>query len=289
MAAKPQVAVVGAGRWGSTLAAAVAGAAYRVSEIVPGKSRQSRRRAQELARRLGARVADSSDVLTADLIWICVPDREIARAAGQLARVLAPQNKIIFHSSGALPSQQLRVLRQAGAAVASVHPLMTFVHDVNASLKGVPFAVEGDARATRLARRIVRHLGGKSFSVAPRSKISYHAWCGFLSPLLIELLVSAEAVARHAGLSRPAARTMALPILRQTLANYARLGPAASFSGPLVRGDTEVMREHLRALKQIPAAREVYLALARAGLQYLPVGSRKEMERILRVRKSRSS
>ncbi len=53
--------------------------------------------------------------------------------------------------------------------------------------------------------------------------------------------------------------------LRQTLANYAKLGPAASFSGPIVRGDAHVVGKHMKELKKIPEAREVYLALARAS------------------------
>ena len=72
-----------------------------------------------------------------------------------------------------------------------------------------------------------------------------------------------------------------LPILEQTLANYAKLGPAASFSGPIVRGDVETVRQHLRAISGMPAIREVYRALAKAALAYLPVKNRRKLEKIL--------
>jgi predicted short-subunit dehydrogenase-like oxidoreductase (DUF2520 family) len=72
-----------------------------------------------------------------------------------------------------------------------------------------------------------------------------------------------------------------LPIVQQTLANYAKIGPAGAFSGPIVRGDAQVVRQHLRELKKIPEARAVYLALARAGLRYLPARNRRELERLL--------
>jgi predicted short-subunit dehydrogenase-like oxidoreductase (DUF2520 family) len=73
-----------------------------------------------------------------------------------------------------------------------------------------------------------------------------------------------------------------LPIVRQTLANYAKLGPAGAFSGPIVRGDAQVVRRHVKELKKIPGAKDVYLALARAGIRYLPSRNRKELEKLLK-------
>jgi predicted short-subunit dehydrogenase-like oxidoreductase (DUF2520 family) len=102
------------------------------------------------------------------------------------------------------------------------------------------------------------------------------------SPLLLAFLVTLEEAARAAGLTRKDARHKSLPIIRQTLANYSRLGPAHSFSGPLVRGDAETVAKHLAALKKHPGAREVYVALARAAMRGLPVKNRDELKRLLR-------
>jgi predicted short-subunit dehydrogenase-like oxidoreductase (DUF2520 family) len=150
------------------------------------------------------------------------------------------------------------------------------------SLQGVPFAIEGDPAALRVARKIARDLGAETFLVSKSKKAAYHAWGGFTSPLLIALLVTGEKVAKAAGLSAPEARKKMLPIVRQTLANYAKLGPAGAFSGPIVRGDIQVVSKHVRELKKIPGAKEVYLALARARFRYLPVRNRKELEKLLK-------
>ena len=72
------------------------------------------------------------------------------------------------------------------------------------------------------------------------------------SPLLLAFLVTLEEAAHAAGLTRQDARRKSLPIIQQTLANYSRLGPARSFSGPLVRGDAETVAKHLAALKKHP-------------------------------------
>jgi len=73
-----------------------------------------------------------------------------------------------------------------------------------------------------------------------------------------------------------------LPILGQTLANYARLGAPGSFSGPIVRGDIETVKKHLSVLRGVPGAREVYVALARVALRDLPAKNRVALEKILK-------
>ncbi len=282
MATKPRIAIVGAGRLGTALTQELKRAGYTISEIISRNTTASKRKAHELARKVKARAStcDGAD-LNADLVWFCVPDREIAAASLQLASVDAWKKKIAFHSSGALPSDELKALRRAGAALASVHPMMTFVSGSIPSLKGVPFAVEGDATAVRAARQIVRNLGGEAFTIRKQHKAAYHAWGAFASPLLVAALVTAEHLARKAGLSATKARRKMLPIVRQTITNYEALGPAGAFSGPIVRGDAEIVCKHLQVLKNVPEATEVYLALARAALRYLPVRNLAKLKQAL--------
>jgi predicted short-subunit dehydrogenase-like oxidoreductase (DUF2520 family) len=288
---KPTVAIVGAGSLATFLAVALHDAGFTITEIVARDSPRSRRHARSLAAKVGAQgVTAHSGALDATLLWFCVPDREICGAASSLAGNLAARKRgrvhsnfrFAFHSSGALLSRELEPLRKAGAAVASVHPLMTFVAGTHPSLTGVPFAIEGDHAAKRVARRIVRELGGESFSLPAARKAAYHAWATLTSPLLLAFLVTLEEAARAAGFTRKDARRKSLPIIRQTLANYSRLGPAQSFSGPLVRGDADTVARHLVVLKKHPGPREVYVALARAALRGLPVKNREGLRRLLR-------
>jgi predicted short-subunit dehydrogenase-like oxidoreductase (DUF2520 family) len=284
MAAKPRIAIVGPGRLGRALALELKRARYTICEIVSGSSTASKPKAADLARRVKAHFSTSDRArLDADLVWFCVPDREIASSSRQLASVSDWTKKIAFHSSGALASDELKPLRQCGAAVASVHPLMTFVTGSMPSLMGVPFAMEGDAAALRSARQIVHALGGKAFTIRKQYKAAYHAWGAFASPLLVAMLVTAEQLARKAGLSAVEARKKMLPIVRQTIANYGALGAAGAFSGPIVRGDAEIVRKHLQVARKVPEATQVYLALARAALQYLPARNRGQLKRALDV------
>jgi predicted short-subunit dehydrogenase-like oxidoreductase (DUF2520 family) len=279
---KPAIAIVGAGNLGSALSLALSHTRYRVSEIVSRQSASSRKRAAALARRIGARrvVLEKNEIL-AEVIWLCVPDRDITSCAKALARSQC-NGRIALHSSGAFGSDALQPLHERGLAVASVHPLMTFVPGVVPSFRGVPFAVEGDQEAVTTARNIVSSLGGKSYLISHKDKSLYHAWATFTSPLLTILLEAAERVACAAHVSPSQARRRAAPILHQTVENYVQQGAARGFSGPIIRGDAATVRRHLKVLRTVPGTREVYVALARSALKTLPVRNRSTLKKLLR-------
>lgn len=276
------ITIVGAGSLAGALAVALNGAGYRVDEIVSRGRAASLRRARNLAAIVGASaVALPRARLRAEIVWFCVPDGAIASAAKSLRDAADWRGKVTLHSSGALASDELAELRRRGAAIASVHPLMTFVPGSQPSVAGVSFAIEGDKKAVRAARAIVLDLGGLPFAIRKRHKEAYHAWGMFASPLLTALLAAGERIAAAAGIPRNAARRRMLPILEQTLANYAALGASHSFSGPIARGDVKTVEKHLRVLREIPEARDIYIALARAALRDLPAKNRAGLERVL--------
>ena len=191
------------------------------------------------------------------------------------------KGKIAFHSSGVLASDALQALRKRGAAVASVHPLMTFVRGSVPDLAEVPFAIQGDGKAARVAFKVVKDLGGIPVPIRNDDKVPYHAFATMICPLLVALVAAAEETAGAAGLSRKIARRRMMPIVRQTLTNYAKVGPAKSFSGPIVRGDVETIREHMKVIRKLSAATNAYAGLARSALAYLPSRNAKEIQQLL--------
>lgn len=286
MAAKPSIAVVGPGNLATALSLALRRAGYRISEVVSRDLPESKARARRLARKLSARTATHvSAQLEAEVVWLCVTDDAIAPCARALARALDRKGnwkgKIALHSSGALTSDQLAPLRKRGASVAALHPMMTFVGGAGPYLKGVAFAVEGDRAAVAVARRIARDLGGHVFRIEKRNKTLYHAFGSFSSPLMIATLAMAERVARAAGVPKASVRNAMLPITRRTFDNFLRGGTAAAFSGPINRGDVRTVARHLRALRKVRGAREIYVALARSVLDTLPVKNRAALRKLL--------
>lgn len=277
--AKPTITIVGPGNLGAALAVALHAAGYRVEELI---SRGVSPKLRQQARKIGAGASSLTQArLDSRIVWLCVPDDAIAAVATALALRADWKGKIALHSSGALPSDELQPLRRQGAPIASIHPMMTFVRDSSPVLAGVLFTVEGDPAAVRAARGIVRDLKGEIFTIDKRNKTLYHACGSFSSPLVIATLAMAERVASAAGMTATVARKAIAPILRQTIDNYVRNGAAAAFSGPIIRGDLDTIRRHLRELKKVPHAREVYVALVRSALDTLPVSRRDELRKLL--------
>ncbi|HTS07406.1 MAG TPA: DUF2520 domain-containing protein [Candidatus Eisenbacteria bacterium] len=283
MAGRPQIAIVGPGNLGSALAIALRRAGYPIEIVLSRRTSSSVKRSRTLAREVGASLQTTLRVTNGRVIWFCVPDSQIARVSTQLAKNLkSAKGLIALHSSGALTSDELKGLQRKGARAASVHPLMTFVAGSQPSLSGVPFVIEGDAAAVRVARQIVRDLKGVTYSIRKYDKAAYHAWGAFVSPLLTSLLAASERVAKLAGLNQRSAQRRAIPILLQTLANYASFGAAGAFSGPIARGDVETVKRHLHVLKRVPSARRAYVVLAQAALHYLPARNKRELLSSLR-------
>jgi predicted short-subunit dehydrogenase-like oxidoreductase (DUF2520 family) len=275
--------VVGPGRLGSALAANLYRAGWRVESLVVRRGTRVPARVTKLARKVGARVVRLGEAeIPPAVVWIAVPDDEIASVAAELAAGQTWLGRVVFHCSGAVTSEALEPLRAKGAKVASVHPLMTFAANTEPSLEGVRFGVEGDAAAVRLAKRIVRELGGVAVEIGKEDKVLYHAFGAFASPMLIALMVAMEEVGKAAGFEPKKLRAIAGPLLRQTLGNYVERGAADAFTGPFVRGDVAVIARHLAALETVPLAREVYLALARVGVEKLPVKNRRAVHKIVR-------
>lgn len=286
------VSLIGSGNLAQALAPALRSVGYRISTIAFRNTASSRRRATALARRVGAQTIPVDQAgLDADVTWVLHTDDALPETARRLSsnvisrKSASPKSawkgKIVFHSSGALTSDVLAPLRRAGAYVASVHPLMTFVPGTQPDFKNIPLAVEGDPQALAAAKRIAARLGAEVFTIKKQSKVLYHALGSFSSPLLMSTLATAERVGQAAGLSRQQTRKMIGPIVEQTIRNYLQNSAADAFSGPIKRGDVDTVRRHLRDLRKTPEARQVYRALVKSALRELPARNRRALSTLL--------
>jgi predicted short-subunit dehydrogenase-like oxidoreductase (DUF2520 family) len=283
------ITLVGAGNLSQALLRLLSSAGYRIDEIVIRPNSSRKLAVAKIARAVGARVAAAEDATwSAGVIWLAVSDGAIAECANSLAPRANWKGKVVLHSSGALSSNELAALRRRGAHVASVHPMMTFVSGRAPKVSGVAWTLEGDAKATPVAREIVRSLGGLPIAIDPKHKSLYHAFGAFLSPLLVVHLEIASQLALASGIARRELGAVMRPIIDQTLRNFfANLsedgGSGRAFSGPLIRGDVETIECHLRVLKAFPAALDLYVSLVSGALRsHLPVKKAASIRRALR-------
>ncbi len=281
---KPSVSFVGAGRLARALAPALKNKGYTLDEFLV-RGHLSRKKVNAgLAKTLLAEARLIKDArFRSTIIWLCVPDDAIAPLAARLASSYDWEGKVVFHSSGALPSSALAALRKRGASVASIHPMMSFSDVPMPIVAGIVFGVEGDARAARLARRIVRDLGGTTLLLKEEDKTIYHLMSTFGSPLLIALLAGAEQLGGELRLSPASTRKAIAPLLQVTVKNYVLSGAKLAFTGPVRRGDINTIKMHLDALNSFPNLREVYCALLKIATSVLPTRRTREINSLLRA------
>ena len=187
------------------------------------------------------------------------------------------RQRIALHASGALTSDALAALGEQAVlgkhafSLASLHPLVS-VSDATSgagNLRGAFYCLEGEARALREARKIVRALGGQSFSVAARDKSLYHAAAVITSGHTVALFSLATMLLARCGLSDTRSRRVLLPLLASTLANLAAHAPEEALTGTFARADLTTVRKHLAALQTagMRDAISVYALLGERSLQ----------------------
>jgi len=185
----------------------------------------------------------------ADLFLISVPDDQIAGVAKELSNLRLDRKPTVLHTSGALSSEVLLPLAARGWSVGSLHPLIS-IPDAGASVRGAFWSVEGDRRAVRLAKMLVRDLGGTSFSIRSADKALYHAAAVMTSGSVTALFDVALEMLVAAGLTRKIARQVLQPLLVSTVHNLETKDTSLALTGTFSRGDVETVKRHLAALKQ---------------------------------------
>jgi predicted short-subunit dehydrogenase-like oxidoreductase (DUF2520 family) len=265
------LSIIGAGRVGRALGRRLRELGWKIGAVVT-RSEPSARRAVRSIGAGHARAFLTRQVLAAQVILITTPDRSAADVAEELARVGAEElhGKIVLHTSGALSSAVLAPVKKCGAAVGSMHPLQSFSGVGVPPLEGKVFAIEGDTAAVRIARQIARTLGAVPVHIDGAKKPLYHAAGALAAGNVLALMEAATRLMTAAGMKRREAVRALLPLTRQVLENFERLGPRAAWTGPLSREDFGVVAAHFEAMQDLPPQfSETYEAVNRLAAQVL--------------------
>ena len=247
------VGVVGAGRVGAVLGAALADAGHRVVAAAAVSTASHERAARLLP---AAEILPADEVARAakDLLLVAVPDDVLGGVvAGLRSTGALDAGQLVAHTSGA---HGLGVLGDVNGM--ALHPAMTFTGE-DADLDRLPGIAWGvTTRDKAFATRIVADLGGVPEWIAEDARPLYHAALAHGANHLVTLVNEAADLLRAAGVQHP--RAVLDPLLHAALDNALRLGDAA-LTGPVSRGDAGTVRRHLDRIA--PESVPAYLALAR--------------------------
>lgn len=261
--------VVGAGRVGRTLARLwQGGRTFRIGSVLT----RSAASAREAVTFIGAgRAADAIAHMDPAEVWmLATPDGEIAGCCAALARSgLLRAGDIVFHVSGALGSAELKAADAVGAGIASVHPLKSFADPVEAArtFAGTRCVAEGGASALTTLRPAFEAAGARVSEIDPQHKVLYHAASVMVCNYLTALLETGLRGYAAAGIGREVAPSVMEPLVRETVDNVFRLGTTGALTGPIARGDADVVAGHLAALHALdPAMAALYRQLGAVAL-----------------------
>jgi predicted short-subunit dehydrogenase-like oxidoreductase (DUF2520 family) len=205
-------AIVGAGRLGHALAAALRDAGLEVEGPLGRGARPE-----------------------APVVLLTVPDDEI-RAAAE-----ATPAQLIGHCSGATT---LEVFGDREGF--SLHPLMT-APEHGASFAGAGCAVAGTSdRALDVARGLATALRMTAVEVPDEDRAAYHAAASIAANFLVTLEGAAERLAATAGVPRE----LLVPLARAALENWAADGAEQALTGPVARGDETTIARQREAIEQ---------------------------------------
>lgn len=264
----PRVHVIGAGRAGVGIARLLAHSDVEIGCVFA----RSAAAATLAAKRIGdgLPVTAMAEALTdGALTLVAVPENALARVAAELAAGPPRRDAIALHVSGSLPGAVLAPLRTRGVAVGSMHPLASFADAERPpeSLRGVTFDVDGDPAARAAAGDLVRRLGGRVLELHEDGKPLFHAAAALASNGFVALFDVAQQMAERSGAPAMATRVALTELARSTVENVGQLGAPHALTGPIERGQVEIVERHLAALRAAaPELLEAYRVFARATL-----------------------
>jgi predicted short-subunit dehydrogenase-like oxidoreductase (DUF2520 family) len=260
--ARLRVGVVGVGRVGAALGAALARAGHPVV-AVSGVSTASLRRAERLLP--GVPILAPDEVVdAADFVLLAVPDDALRSLVAGLATTGAWRaGQLVGHTSGAHGIGVLDPAAARGVLPLALHPVMTFTgrpEDVD-RVEGAAFGVTAPDELRPVAESLVVEMGGEPVWVPELARPLYHAALTVGANHLVTVVNDALGLLAQAAVEQPV-RLLA-PLLSAALDNALRLGDAA-LTGPVSRADIATLGTHVRTLAaEAPDVLPSYLAMAR--------------------------
>jgi predicted short-subunit dehydrogenase-like oxidoreductase (DUF2520 family) len=203
------------------------------------------------------------------LVVLAVRDPEIPRQAEALrdARCL-PDGAAVVHCAGSRGPDVLAPLRDAGVAVAQMHPLLAFASTRHPpSLRGAALQLRGDPEAVRRARALGHRLAMRPVELEGMNLELYHAAAALLANGAVGLAAGAEHLLREGGCPSDEIPRLLAPLLASVAGNLQALGLPEALTGPVRRGDATAVATHRARLRRTaPQLVSLYDAAVRSQL-----------------------
>ena len=267
---KKEFSIIGCGRLGISLAVFLSKQGY-IPRAFSSKSLESIDKAIGLAGAGTGYEKPWEAARAVGLVFITTPDTLIEPVCEKIASEGGFNSRsVVFHLSGALASDILVSAKEAGAVTGSIHPLQAFApyeEDQKSPFRDINMSIEGEEKAVELGKEIVNALKAHSFTIPTNAKTLYHASAVVASNYLVTVENFALELLQQAGLSEDNAYEILEPLILGSLNNIKKRGSINALTGPVARGDDEIVSRHLTDIEQqLPQFSALYKTLGRYTL-----------------------
>ncbi|HEX6287162.1 MAG TPA: Rossmann-like and DUF2520 domain-containing protein [Acidimicrobiia bacterium] len=183
-----------------------------------------------------------------DIVFIAVRDDDIAEVSEQIAPIVEHAG-VVAHLSGFTPVLALHHLQERDIAVGGFHPLVSLPDPQTGAgaLAGGFVGIGGDPLAVDMLTHFASTLGMEHFRLDDEARPAYHAAAAAAANFVVASLALSGDLFDSAGIDPRVSR----PLVERVVANVFDKGPAASLTGPIVRGDIETVIGHLTAAHEV--------------------------------------
>jgi predicted short-subunit dehydrogenase-like oxidoreductase (DUF2520 family) len=205
----------------------------------------------------------------ADITLIATPDDLISSTCAMLGKSkYLKQGSIVLHCSGSLTTDALIAAKEKGCYLASIHPMRSFANPKLSisQYPGTYCAMEGDAEARVTIRCLFDAIGSITYEIEKEKKSLYHAAGVFAANYLVTLAQQAFLCLQEVGIEKKMAMNVIANLMSSTVTNLEKTqSPQESLTGPIKRGDSSTIHQHLRSLANLEQ-KKLYSALGIATL-----------------------
>lgn len=238
------IAVIGPGRVGTPLSAALRKSGYGVETFT----------------RENTSAGDHRDLSAYDLAFCTVPDPELPSLVGGVKQL---PTMGLAHTSGQVRNASL------GEKVSMFHPIMSFRGGESADIfVRCPIGISGTKETVSQLSAIAGKIGALPFEIDEERKENYHLAAMFASVFPYVLLLNARELAEECGIPADQVAAMFGPIYRQAESHFAEASASGGLTGPVSRGDFNTVRRHMQTLNSHPELRKLYQQLTRLSIDY---------------------
>lgn len=207
---------------------------------------------------------------SADIFVIACGDDQIETCLDELLEQnVIEDGNIVFHFSGAKSANVLAKAKSQGAFCASLHPVKSFADPAIAitTFADTYCGIEGDKTATDVIETLIEAIGGQYFNVDSDKKLTYHSASIFACNYLTALQELSIQALQHSGIERELAMKILEPIVKETTHNIFQLGTAKALTGPIARGDHNLVAAQYNAVQKWDSeAAEIYRLLGKQAV-----------------------